>query len=827
MLRRSLPLLLALACTGDEPTDPTDTDVGAPDPYDVVVGPYDVSIRTTSYGIPHITAEDEGSLGHGLGHIWARNHICVLADQLLKVRSERSKYFGDAYIDGDFGWKHLRVRQQAEAEWFNLTPELRARIVGVAAGYNAHLAEVGVDGLPEPCQGADWVKPIDHIDLLSYYLSLAQWGSGYNLVELVGQAVPPGAQDGSGESTSGSSDAIVPPPFDVLEPVQEPPIGSNGWAIGRANSSTDGGMLLSNTHFPMSGERQWMEYHLTIPGELDVYGVGLVGMPLVAMGFNEHVAWTHTVSNTPRFVPYLLRMGRDRVSYDYEDGEVDLVPYEYSIEVRQSDGSLATRTRTLYDSQYGPMWNAPGIGWDGFGATYRDVNWNQTGTIPTFDGMDRATDIETFKAAHRDHQGIPWVHTMMADAEGNAFYTDSAAAPNLSDDTWAAYDTFVATNLFAQQYRNFGLPLMNGGDPRAAWTEDPAAARPGAVPFDESPQLLRDDYVTNANQNHWLANPAEKLEGYPRIYGPTGTPATTRTRMNHFYLQGLVPERGEDGVWTLDELETAALSFRSSVSELVREDVVTRCEAHEGTVQVNLGGGPEDVDIAPACAVLAAWDGMGGTSSQGAHVWREFLASGPIMPDSLVDAGPLFANAFDPADPIGTPYGLVDPPGEGPDPVLQALAIATVRIDQAGLSLDAELGDIQVRKKGTTSTPTPGGHYFEGYIGIGTYSGKSGDSTLFPPASRGAVINSETGLTDEGYVITNGNSWIMALQFGPQGPEARAVLTYSQSEDPSSPHYVDQTELYAQQSMRPILFREADIAADPNLTEETLTLPEQ
>ena len=165
MLRRSLPLLLALACTGDEPTDPTDTDVGAPDPYDVVVGPYDVSIRTTSYGIPHITAEDEGSLGHGLGHIWARNHICVLADQLLKVRSERSKYFGDAYIDGDFGWKHLRVRQQAEAEWFNLTPELRARIVGVAAGYNAHLAEVGVDGLPEPCQGADWVKPIDHIDL--------------------------------------------------------------------------------------------------------------------------------------------------------------------------------------------------------------------------------------------------------------------------------------------------------------------------------------------------------------------------------------------------------------------------------------------------------------------------------------------------------------------------------------------------------------------------------------------------------------------------------------------------------------------------------------
>jgi acyl-homoserine-lactone acylase len=41
-----------------------------------------------------------------------------------------------------------------------------------------------------------------------------------------------------------------------------------------------------------------------------------------------------------------------------------------------------------------------------------------------------------------------------------------------------------------------------------------------------------------------------------------------------------------------------------------------------------------------------------------------------------------------------------------------------------------------------------------------------------------------------------------------------AVLTYSQSGDPESPHFTDQTELFARKQWRPILFRAADVAAD-------------
>jgi acyl-homoserine-lactone acylase len=823
-LRRSLPLWLAFACNGPADTD-TDPDP-ARDPYDVVIGPYDVEIRTTSWGVPHLRASDDGSSGFGLGYVAARDHICVIADQILKTRSERAKYFGpgpdDVHVDSDFGWLHLGVRSGAEATFLDLPERGQARLVGYAAGYNRFLAEVGVDGLPPDCRGAAWVKPIDHIDLLAYYYSMGMWGSAYNFVTLVGQAQPPGT-----DSQGGVVPRLAPPPLEFLAPVKEPPIGSNGWAIGSDLSETGGGALLSNTHFPMFGERQWHEFHLTVPGELDVYGVGLVGLPLVAMGFNEHIAWTHTVSNTPRFKPYLLKLRPgDATSYEVDGEFIDMESQTYTIEVLGDGGATTSRERTLYRTRFGPIWNAPVVGWGIQAMAFRDVNALNTGLLETFDGMNRATDLATFEAAHREHQGIPWVHTIATDRAGTALYMDSAATPNVSEDVWARYDQLAEDNFFVKQFAGFGLVVFDGSTTAYDWTDDPRAARPGTVPHDEVPRLQRTDYVLNANDNYWLANASSPMSGYPRIYGRSGTTPSARTRMNHLYVTGQVqdPERGSDGKWSLDEIEAAALSMRSLGAELLREGVVARCTG-AGPVEVVFGGSPQTVDIGPACDVLAAWDGRGRTDSVGAHVWRELVHSGPITGGELRAAGKLFAVPFDPARPLETPRDLAPRPREGGDPVLEALAVATLRLADAGVAVDAALGDVQFRKKGSTTSPVAGGDYLEGYIGIATWSGNGGNTTLLPKVGRGRVINAASGLTDEGYVVSNGNSFVMALQFDQDGPKARAHLVYSQSEDPASPHFADQgPALEAEGVMRPILFREAEIAADPNLRTERLTL---
>src|SRR5215217_1246203 len=52
------------------------------------------TIRTTSYGIPHITAEDFAGLGFGFGYAFAKDNVCEIADRWLTVNGERSRWFG-------------------------------------------------------------------------------------------------------------------------------------------------------------------------------------------------------------------------------------------------------------------------------------------------------------------------------------------------------------------------------------------------------------------------------------------------------------------------------------------------------------------------------------------------------------------------------------------------------------------------------------------------------------------------------------------------------------------------------------------------------------
>ena len=55
---------------------------------------YDVDIRWTSYGIPHIKADDYASAAYGYGYAFARDNICLMAEEFNKVNGERALHFG-------------------------------------------------------------------------------------------------------------------------------------------------------------------------------------------------------------------------------------------------------------------------------------------------------------------------------------------------------------------------------------------------------------------------------------------------------------------------------------------------------------------------------------------------------------------------------------------------------------------------------------------------------------------------------------------------------------------------------------------------------------
>ena len=55
---------------------------------------YDVVIRRTAHGIPHILAKDWEDMGYGYGYAFAQDNICTIAASYVTVDAERSRFFG-------------------------------------------------------------------------------------------------------------------------------------------------------------------------------------------------------------------------------------------------------------------------------------------------------------------------------------------------------------------------------------------------------------------------------------------------------------------------------------------------------------------------------------------------------------------------------------------------------------------------------------------------------------------------------------------------------------------------------------------------------------
>ncbi|WP_223634239.1 acylase [Corallococcus sp. EGB] len=804
---------------------------------------YTAKIKRTSYGIPHITADNYGSLGFGQGYAFAQDHVCTLADQILKVRGERARFLGQGpgnqYVGSDLAYLAMDLMGRAQTAFPTLSQEMQDMVTGYAAGYNKYLEDTPPEARPAECANAAWVRPITPVDLLAYNTDLTLLAGINALALTIPSAQPPTV---SAQSVDPKQAALRPqmPSLEQLNKLKTSDFGSNGWAIGRERSENGKGMVMANPHFPWEGELRLWESQLTVPGQMNVYGVGLMGVPAVLIGFNENLGWTHTFSAGQRATIYQLQLvpGKPTV-YKYGNEERQMTSKTFTILVKLSEGSVTNYTQTVWFSHYGPMIAFPDsaapagfppgtLGWNSQTAlTLRDANIDNTKFLDQFHGMNKAKTLAEFKNVYATEQGLPWVNTMFADKEGNTWYTDATPTPNLTKDAytkWATEATTPALNITYGIYNALGFVVLNGSDPANEWqTDTQATARtPGLVPFAKVPQLDRTDFVFNANDSYWLANPAKPLTGFSPLHGFEGVPQSPRTRMNAKVLTEVsaTGASGADGKFSFDELKTAVFSNRSSLEELLRASLVERCAGKTTVTYKDTSGKENLVDISQACALLTAWNGRYDVDQKGAFVFREFL--GAYTYAQLTTKGPLFDVQFNPADPLATPNTLTPAPATGDDPVLVKLAQAVYTINRSGNALDKTLGQVQFTTRAGTPIPLHGGMSREGTTNVMSFGASR--TTVFDFAQpHTATYNSATLLAKEGYPINNGSSFVMALQFTDAGPNANAVLTYSESGDPKSPHYADQTRLYSQKQWRPILFTDAQIAGDPNLKETTVS----
>ncbi|MBK9315982.1 MAG: acylase [Acidobacteria bacterium] len=761
---------------------------------------YDAEIRRTSHGIPHITAKDFGSLGFGEGYAFAQDHLCSLADQVVKVRGERARFFGpgenNRHLNNDIAMRALGIYEQAQSMYRSMPKDEREQIEGYVAGYNQYLREVTANGVSGWCRGSEWVFEITPVDLLAYNQSVVVTTT--NFADLIATAAPPA---GETNRVAINLDKFGLPDFEQA---------SNGWAIGSERSAGGRGMLLANPHYPWVGSNRFWEKHLVIPGKLNVYGVGLLGSPGVSIGFNSAVAWTHTVSAGKRFTLYTLDLAQGNPTrYIYDGKEREMTSKVISIDVRQSDGTLKQVEKRVFFSHYGPILNMPGFGWTArLAVTIRDANANNTTFASQRMAMNLARSLDEFKQAHAKFNAMPWINTIAASADGRAWYADTSATPNLKPAAIAAWLDRKETDPLTRTAWQRGLVLLDGSNSLFEWVTD-SSTRAGVIPYSRMPQLERKDFVFNANDSFWLANPRQLLTGFSPLQGLEGSPRSLRTRMNVLLLDDTSPHghAGKDGKFSVDELAAAVMSNRSLSAELLRADFARRCQS---SPSVMLDG--RKVDLSNACNLLAAWDGRYEVSSVGAVIWREFISQ--YDPADLLSNGSLFAHGFNPADPVGTPHTLA-PDKDGDRQSLIRLARAVRLLEQNGIALDTPLGKVQYSDKNGGHIPIHGG---EGaYDGIANFVNYAPNTTTLEPFKAPQRIKGSRFLTKEGYPVNRGSSFVMALEYTPQGPRAQAFLTYSQSGDPASPLFHDQTQLFSAKKWRKILYSESEIKSDPNL----------
>ncbi len=780
--------------------------------------PLSAEIRRTEYGIPHITANDWASLGYGFGYAYAQDNFCVTMREIVFAVGRSAELMGEEMgsVDSDFLFTYLNGDKDAFREQFvDALPQYAQDLAaGYTRGMNRYLEETGVENLPEGdrgCRNAEWVFAFDDVDYFLFLRRIALQGSsdqGIFRTAIIATEGPSAAP--RVDISPGAMEAARGAIRGVAAQLRHDDGGSNALALGSGATQNGRGLLLGNPHQPWFGAGAWYEAHLTLPGIYDVAGAALHGYPFIAIGFNRDVAWTHTVSFANRFSLYELTLNPENpLQYDYDGAWRDITTSEVEIKVKLEDGTLETRTKTIYESQYGPVINLKGVtelldGWPirltGTSVlAFRDANL-LTGVrgIEQWITKGQATNLDEYKDALAVI-GNPLFHDVAADRNGNAFYGEVSAIPYL---TQSQLDSCVKPpigSLLANLTTNVIISL-DASDSACEWGNDPEAPE-GSNLYGSSalPQLTTTDYVGNSNNSYWLSDANNPLEGFPTIMGPIGYEGLQqflRTRIGHL----MVAERksASDGLSDTPLFDLATLKgmmYRNRVygAEIVLDDVLTVCASGTATA------------VANACTVLENWDRKVDLDSRGAQVFTEFWK---VIRDELendfqnvVESDEFWDVDYDSGDPLNTPAGIDTSLTANQERVIAALAEATRRLQEANVPLDARWGDVQFLVRNEERVPIHGG---AGTMGV-----------------YGAI---SVGLSDGGYANPgSGNSYIQAVTWDEsECPIADVILVPSQSTDPTSPHFADQTKLYSNKEWVRFPFCEDDITAAQ--IGETLTL---
>ncbi len=756
---------------------------------------YSVSVTRTAGGVANISGPNLGSVAFGIGYAQAQDGICVLAETFLTVDGERSAFLGPegtfeneaegdvvfTNLNSDVYWTSIKREgtiQKLLKQPYPEGPSMEARqaAAGYAAGYDAYLAHIGgASGVTNPaCKGAAWVRPIKAIDV---------WRRIYQVDDLAGNSAlgpeaeanpaygPPAGEPAAKRQGTASIRSITLPP---LPQVHSNLMGSNGLAVGGEDTTNGGGVVLANPHFPWHGAERFWEMNVEVPGRYHATGAGIWGLPGINIGHNQDVAWTHTVStNTTVTFWYLVPFSGHFTEYFYGGKVEKMTSRKITVEALEH-GELVPRTRTLYYSHYGP------VIWEGGNAVaIRDANANNLRGPDQWLAISKAENASQVIESERAIQGVPWVNTIGADAEGNAFYTEIVVASSLTK-------AYLDSGCDLAPGSDTGPFLGTGGCEMPA---SPGAIEPNILAGGDEPSLVRRDYVENSNNSFWLANANTPLTGFsPALGGEEENPGMRAQTGIDMVAQRMGTGNGgvpTDGIsptpgFTAETMQDSWTKFRSLPAERALPGLREIC----ANAVSEDGGVINGVDVSGACPVLDAYGATATLEDKGAWLFQEWFERAP---NGQAD---FWVHPWTAAEPVYTPNTL----NTSLPASKEALAAAVSAMEARGIPLDASMGEVQ-------RAPQAGAAPLPGCSDAGNCFAAIGGSFPTPTSKQTQV--------------SGGTSIVMFTELlAGHDPVSKALLAYSQSEDPTSPYYEDQTQRFSKNEWITLPWTPAEVAAE-------------
>ena len=265
---------------------------------------------------------------------------------------------------------------------------------------------------------------------------------------------------------AGAEVAAAVPPHDPE------PKGSNGIAIAPKNTVGGHALLLINPHtsFFFRSEQQ-----VTSEEGLDVYGAATWGQFFIYQGFNRHAGWMHTssgVDSVDEFAETIVRRG-GKLFYRYGNEERPVMVSTVAVPYRAADGTMKSRSFTIYRTHHGPVVRAEGGKWIAFAMMHKPVEALEQSFLRT-----RARDLAEFNRI-ADLRANSSNNTLFADDKGEIAYLHPQFIP-VRDDRF-----------------DYTKPV-DGSDPSADWR--------GLHPLGETPHAISPPSGWVQNTNNWPWN---------------------------------------------------------------------------------------------------------------------------------------------------------------------------------------------------------------------------------------------------------------------------------------------------------------------------------